>query len=158
VLVPEGELSSDWREALTAIAHWWRNAFLRHAWALEGLRGARIGPNGVRHFEQTFVAVSGLDLDLVEKIALVSTVDDYVFGFLVRSGLWNDSGDLRQAVVPYLATMLESGDYPEISRLFEGQDPADAFDLTMRAVRSEDRLERGLDQLMDGLQAWLEKR
>src|ERR1700710_628935 len=85
VIVPDDELSTNWREALTEIATRSHDAVLRHPWALEGLRGARGGPNGMMHFEQTLAAVSALDLPFEERLEVALIVDDYVFGYVLRS-------------------------------------------------------------------------
>ena len=160
VLVPEGELSADWREALTEIALRSRAAFARHPWALEGLRGARGGPNGMKHFEQTLAAVSSLDLDLAGKLELALIVDDYVFGYVLRSShsrvALPDEG-ARAAIGSYLSTLLATGDYPNTSRMFAGMDVAEGLELMIAAFRNEDRFARGLERLMDGLEASLRR-
>ena len=59
VLVPDGELPSDWRGALEAIARRTRDAFLRHAWAISAPPTGR-RPERDAHFEQSLAAVSSL--------------------------------------------------------------------------------------------------
>jgi AcrR family transcriptional regulator len=155
VLVPDGELSSNWREALTAIATRSQAAFARHPWALIALRGARGGPNGMKHFEQTLAAVSGLDLPFEQKLEIALVVDDYVFGYVLRSAQdvpGHDDGDEKVATITYLGTLLETGDYPHISRLFEEHDIASGIEMMMAAFRNPDRFEHGLERLMDGLE------
>jgi AcrR family transcriptional regulator len=160
VVVPEGELSSNWREALTAIAIRSRNAFLQHPWALEGMRAARIGPNGMRHFEQTLLAVSSLELDLQAKLELAAVVDDYVFGHVFRAGMeaMQDRDELRETMLPYLDAQLATGNFPEIERLFAGHDASSGIEVMHEAMQAEGRFERGLEQLLDGLEAGLEAR
>jgi AcrR family transcriptional regulator len=160
VLVPDGELSPNWREALTEIALRSRAAFSRHPWALEGLRGARGGPNGMKHFEQTLAAVSSLELDLAGKLELALIVDDYVFGYVVRAshaGASVPDEDARSAAGGYLASLLATGEYPNTSRMFEGMEIAEGLELMIAAFRNEDRFERGLARLMDGLEANLKR-
>ena len=91
VLIPDGELPATWREAMRAIARRSHGAFVRHPWALEALRGARGGPNGMRHFEQSLAAVASLELDTRAKLELIAIVDDYVFGFVFRTAEMADS-------------------------------------------------------------------
>ena len=158
VLVPDDELSSNWREALTAIAKRSHDAFLRHPWALEGLRGARGGPNGMKHFEQTLAAVSTLDLPFDEKLEVALIVDDYVFGYVLRAagsdyGVPDDG--VREAACEYLASLVATGEYPHTSRLFGDLDIASALDLMISAFRNPDRFAHGLERLMDGLEAKL---
>ena len=159
VLVPEGELPSNWREALAELAKRSRDALVRHPWALEGLRGARGGPNGMRHFEQTLAAVAALDIELADKLELVCAVDDYVFGYVLRADLeaTQAPGDdeFDELVLPFYEAQLETGDYPNISKLFAGLDAASGFDLVVGVFRAEGRFERGLERLLDGLEASL---
>jgi AcrR family transcriptional regulator len=155
VIVPDGELSPHWREALTEIATRSRDAFVRHPWALEGLRGARGGPNGMKHFEQTLAAVSVLELPFDEMLEVALIVDDYVFGYVLRS-VQADHGvvdeDARQAACEYLATLIATGDYPHTSRMLGDLDVAAALELMMDAFRNPDRFAHGLEALMDGLE------
>ena len=156
VLVPDGELPDDWRPALTAIATRSRDAFTRHSWAFEGLRGARGGPNGMKHFEQTLAAVSSLDLPLERKLELVLIVDDYVFGYVIRSA--HAGGELadeesRCAALEYLGSLLATGDYPHTADMFAGHDTSSGLDMMIRAFRDESRFEHGLERLMDGIEA-----
>ena len=132
---------------------------MRHPWALEGLRGARGGPNGMRHFEQTLAAVASLDIELADKLELVAIVDDYVFGYVLRADLspTQKPGDeeFDEQVLPFYEAQLETGDYPNISKLFEGRDTASGFELVVGVFRDEGRFERGLERLLDGLEAAL---
>jgi AcrR family transcriptional regulator len=158
VLVPEGELSPSWREALTQIARRSRDAFGRHPWALDALRGARGGPNGMMHFEQTLAAVSSIELDFAAKLELALVVDDYVFGYVLRSSpsaaeLADDEG--REAALGYLGTLLDTGNYPNTSKMFAGHDVESGLELMIGAFRDPDRFDRGLERLMDGLEGSL---
>ena len=67
----------------------------RHPWLLnaEAMRGMRIGPNGMRHFEQSLAAVAALALDDVDKLEVIAMVDDYVFGYALRR--WRTSSTSR---------------------------------------------------------------
>jgi AcrR family transcriptional regulator len=158
ILVSREQLAGSWREALAAIARASRAVFARHPWAMEGLRGARGGPNGMRHFEQTLVAVRDLPLDVKGKLELVSIVDDYVFGWVVRTAEHDrdDVDELREHIVPYFGALLATGEYPELERLFGGKDLADAFQEVWDTFRSDERFERGLQRLLDGIEASLD--
>ena len=64
VVVPEGELSDDWRAALTQIANRSHAAFSAHHWVFQRMGDDGVpGPNGMRHFEQSLQAVAALGLD-----------------------------------------------------------------------------------------------
>ena len=84
LLIPDGELPDNWRDALAAIARRTRDALLRHPWTVEIPPLTEGGPNGTRHFEQTLVAVAGTGLEPVERVEVAALIDDYVFGFAMR--------------------------------------------------------------------------
>src|SRR5690606_32931566 len=84
VLVPPDELPDDWRAAITVIARRSRDVILAHPWAMEALRSVAGGPNSLRHFEQSLAAVAPVGLTDAERLELVFTIDDYVFGYVVR--------------------------------------------------------------------------
>src|SRR5262252_3701067 len=79
--IPDAELPDDWRAALAAIARRTRDVFLRHPWALHSLQGeaavhgAPVGPNGLRHFEQSLAALEHAPLDTSQKLDLLAIVD-----------------------------------------------------------------------------------
>ena len=86
-------------------------------------------------------------------------VDDYVFGYVLRADLeaTQKPGDeeFDEQVLPFYEAQLETGDYPNISKLFEGRDAASGFNLVVGVFRDEGRFERGLERLLDGLEAAL---
>ena len=61
LIVPDGELPTDWRAAITLIAHRSRDVLQRHPWTLDIRDDPAPGPNGVRHFDQSMQAVIPLD-------------------------------------------------------------------------------------------------
>lgn len=160
-LIPDDELPDDWREALAAIARRTREVFLRHPWALNSLQGeaavqgAPIGPNGMRHFEQSLAALARVPLDTAGKLDLLAMVDDYVFGHVLRAGELRLRRDVNQeevaAAVEYGMGQLRSGRYPQLEAL--SRDPA-AATITDEG-RFEERFERGLQVLLGGATARL---
>ena len=65
-------------------------------------RDPAIGPNNVRHFEQTMQAVAGLDANFRTKLDIAVAVDEYVLAFCLheprgistrRSVFYADFGD-----------------------------------------------------------------
>jgi AcrR family transcriptional regulator len=163
VLVPGGELPADWREALRMIAGRSRAAFARHPWTLDRLDGLTLGPNAVRHFEQSLRAVSGTGLPAEERLHILSLVDEYVMGFSLREGAdWSGAEDPEAASWPSVASEffrheLESGEYPLIEELMSEElgesDPAEATVRAMAIISDPVRFERGLEQLLDGVEA-----
>jgi AcrR family transcriptional regulator len=156
VLVPAGEMGEDWRTAMGQIARRTRAAFHRHRWALDRLGDGRPGPNGIRHFEQSLEAVSPLDVSDGEKFELVSLVDDYVFGFCLREAqeMEEHRRGFSSDVLEFFQRELDSGGYPNI-RDFLGDDVEAGVDRIADLLFDEDRFERGLERLLDGIEAGL---
>jgi AcrR family transcriptional regulator len=156
LLVPDDELPGTWREALAAIARQTHDAIRRHPWALEGLRGARVGPNGMKHVEQSLAAVSRLDLEPQERLELIGLIDDYVVGYAVRDGAGrvkhaDESAEL-DAISGYVAQYLATGEYPHMQELLGGASVRDAFEHLGAVFRDDSRFERGLERLLDGIE------
>jgi AcrR family transcriptional regulator len=164
VLVPDDELPSDWREALTLIARRSRAAFVRHHWAIDAMRAARLGPNGMHHFEQSVAAVSGLEIDPVEKLEIITMVDDYVFGYTIREATPSPReteirAEWTRLAIAYIEQQLETGEFPHIRSLIPDEGGvAAAFEMIESAFTGEDRFERGLARLLDGIELDLERR
>jgi AcrR family transcriptional regulator len=159
ILVPEGELSDDWRIALTQIATRTRQVFANHRWIFDRFGDGRPGPNGMRHFEQSLTAISSLDLDREETFELIGQVDDYVFGYALREvqELEEHERGWPSEVVDFLQRELDSGDYPLISEFF-GNDASAGVEEILDLIAIEGRFERGLNRLLDGIEANLPKR
>jgi AcrR family transcriptional regulator len=150
-LVPEGELPGDWREALATIARRSRDAFLRHPWAFFALQGARMGPNSLRHVEQSMAAVATAPLDQAGKVALCGVIDDFVFGYVVRN---SEAPPLQARVIDDLVRPhLASGKFPHIAALVGDEKPSAAFDRAAGWMRDEARFEFGLQALLDAVAA-----
>jgi AcrR family transcriptional regulator len=154
VVVPEGELADDWRTALTQIAARTRDAFATHHWIFEHLSDARPGPNGMRHFEQSLAAVADLGLDRNETFELIGQIDDYVFGFSLREvqELEEHERGWPAEVLDFFKRELASGDYPRINEFF-GDDLDSTFDAVLEFLGQPGRFERGLNRLLDGIEA-----
>ena len=120
VVVPEGELSDDWRTALTQIANRSRDAFKAHHWVFQRMGDDGVpGPNGMRHFEQSLQAVAGLGLDREQTFEVIGQVDDYVFGYSLREVQEADEQEhgWSPEVVDFFKRELATGDYPLIQRV-----------------------------------------
>ncbi len=164
VLVPDGELPSDWRGGLEAIARRTRDAFLRHSWAISAPPTSG-GPNALAHFEQSLAAVSGLRADRVTRFEVILMVDDFVVGFIARelelraereSPLAQESA--IDAMVEWIESQLGVEDYPNVEELIGARDPRAVLDELEASVRDVGRFERGLGRLLDGIELDLERR
>jgi AcrR family transcriptional regulator len=164
IIVPQDELPDGWREGLAEIARRTRAIFRRHPWIVEHLGEgdpSAMGPSVLRHVEQTFAVTARTGLDEEQQAELAGIVDDYVFGHAMRayhhapSGSEGEPREHLDAMVAYLTEQLAAGEYPHLAAI-AGDDPAAGFERIARASHDEDRFERGLQRLFDGLEAWVE--
>jgi AcrR family transcriptional regulator len=166
LIVPDGELTGDWRQDLSKIARASRQAFKDHPWAFEAMgEPAGSGPNGLRHFEQSMAAVSELDAPSRDRLELVALVDDYVFGFTLRELLqetYEAQGDpdMTESGLAFFEAELATGAYPNVSKMLRG-DLRTAVERLMETFSGERannrRFERGLKALLDGFEVRLKK-
>jgi AcrR family transcriptional regulator len=160
-LVPDGELPADWRDAIALIARRTRAALLRHPWAVLALQGkgaasqdGAFGPNGLRHFEQSLAALDGAPMDTAAKLDLLTIVDDYVFGHVLRAGEIQarsaaaDPGHAA-AVMEFISGQLGTGRFPRIAALSRHPAARDMAD----PGRLEATFEHGLALLIDAAAA-----
>jgi AcrR family transcriptional regulator len=159
LLVPPEELPDGWREALTAIARRTRQAWLRHPWAIDSLRGERFGPNAMAHVEQSLAAVAGLGLDPVRRVEIIGIVDDYVMGCCIRmsagrSTLYEDGGGgaAYEAILDHVEDRLQHGDFPHTRALVGDGDIRANWERLAAQTLERDRFETGLARLLDGLE------
>ena len=156
ILVPEDELADDWRAALTQIASRTRAAFSTHHWIFERMGDGRPGPNAMRHFEQSLQAVAPLGLGRYETFELIGTIDDYVFGYALREvqEMEEHERGWPPEVLDFFKRELATGRYPLIDDLFGG-DIDTSFDAVVEFLSQPGRFERGLNRLLDGIEAEL---
>ena len=151
-LLIDGELPDDWREAITLIARSEREAGLRHPWLVEMVyhrSHAVVGPNVLRHLDQSLAAVAGLKLDTQDALRVIAAVDDYMLGFVSRetrereiahrTGL--SGAEHLSAVRPYLQRLVDDGEFANLAPLLRGDVAAAEIDFN-----------RGLRWLLDGIE------
>jgi len=156
VVVPADQLPPGWRAGLTAIANTSRDVFMRHPWALYSLQGARLGgPNVLRHIEQSLAVVADTPLDIEGKLWLLSIVDDYVFGHVLRvNEAWIHPMDNKvlTSVTEFFTAQLATGDYPHLQNMLGGDDLISAFSRFARSMSTDARFDAGLTALLDGME------
>jgi AcrR family transcriptional regulator len=165
VLVPDGELPIGWREAITTIARRSRAAFERHHWTLDRVTDISIGPNGIKHFEQSLEAVQDTALPAERRLGLISLVDEYVFGYSLRETIdfGGEAGDEEwpAGTLELFERELESGAYPHIGSLMTDElhtdNVADGTRRVMQIISQPERFEEGLRQLLDGIEAGMSR-
>ncbi|MET7771146.1 TetR/AcrR family transcriptional regulator [Nocardia sp. NPDC005366] len=138
-------LTGDWRDDLDAYAHHERALWLRHTW-LAPLLATRplLGPNWLRGLEHALTAAAPLTSDIADAASAVGLIRDYVRGAVMRelaekqtqrrTGQTEDQW--RAAVAPYMRKVIESGAYPQVSRMTEAVDlsPAEQFSYGLRRI------------------------
>jgi AcrR family transcriptional regulator len=151
-LIVPGEILGDWREALRAIAHRTRDAFLRHPWLID-TAGTRplVTRNSLRHVEQSVAIVAALDVDRDTAIAMVMATDDYTIGHVFRQTRigTGDRPVATDADHARVRALLDTGEFPHLAEVF-----ADERNITP----PPDTFDTGLEWLFDGMQAVLDAR
>jgi hypothetical protein len=120
-----------------------------------------IGPNGIKHFEQSLEAVHDTGLAAEERLGLISLVDEYVFGYSLREtidfGGENGVEEWPPGTIELFERELQSGSYPRISSLIaeelHTEDVAEGTRRVMEIISKPDRFEQGLRKLLDGIEA-----
>jgi AcrR family transcriptional regulator len=162
VIVPDDELPSRWRDALAEIARRTRAVWERHAWARDQPPGVTIGPNGMRHFEQSMQAVAGTDLGWLDKVEIINMVDDYVLGYVLGQGEVGLTPEEAKAkwVEPmsrYIDLQLAEGGFPNVRQMVDelGGTRA-AIETFVDTIGDPQHFERGLGRLLDGIEKYVE--
>jgi hypothetical protein len=132
---------------------------MRHPWMFDIADDPPIGPNTVRHFDQTLRALSNLPLPLGEKFDVASLVDEFVFGFCLheRNNTRAAQG-IESKLRDYVTTLLETDAYPTLSAMKEELGLDRMWDELQTSVSAPDRFEKHLNVLLDGIEADLARR
>jgi AcrR family transcriptional regulator len=133
ILLPS--VPKDWRRAMTEIAKRTRAVFMRHPWALVAMLSAPPGLNAMRHMEQCLEALAETSMTNKQKITLLATVDDFVFGHALREAAAGAKIDLE-----FATAQIGAGAFPRLAEVFSGS----------LIEANKDRFERGLRALLGG--------
>jgi AcrR family transcriptional regulator len=128
------ELPPGWKTAITEIARQTHAALLRHPWSLVSMLTAPPGINAMRHMEQCLEALAETSMTDQQKIELLATVDDFVFGHALRQ-----SANGKEIDAEYASRQLASGAFPRIQQVF----------INGRFQENDERFERGLRKLLE---------
>jgi hypothetical protein len=114
----------------------------------------------MRHFEQSLLAVAGLGLGKEQTMEIIGQIDDYVFGYSLREIQEREEHERGwpPEVMDFFEREIATGDYPTISAFFGDEDFKDIVDLVVAFMSQEDRFRRGLNRLLDGIEAELSPR
>ncbi len=158
LILDEEELHGGWRVALANVARHSLATFARHPWIFDVRDDPAVGPNSVRHFDQSLQAVAELEIPLARKLDIISAVDEYVFGYALQ--MRNNYDDLAgggHEMAEYVAELTSTGDYPQIGKLIAEHGVHDAWDVVAETLRDPRRFERTLQWLLDGIEADLSR-
>jgi AcrR family transcriptional regulator len=158
VLVPAEELPSEWRPAMARIAISTLESLRRHRWALDLLDEPRPGPNKLRHLEQSLQAMAGAGANPKAGLEAIVLIDEYVFGFAIREAQEPDAHGpgWPPGVREFFERELDSGAFP-CARELLGEDLDTGVAVVRELFREEGRFERGLERLLDGIEAGFAK-
>lgn len=159
-VLPESPPSGDWRDDLRRISQRTRENIRAHPWMIAvAFRRPFIGPNALRHIDQSLAAVSELPLPPERKRAVLLAVDTYTLGFVrwelkgMQSGksgagpcaAIDDGGPSGAEIDAYIAAQAASGDYPHLHELGGKK--------SMSLGVKGEAFEAGLDWLIAGIEA-----
>jgi AcrR family transcriptional regulator len=146
--------NDDWRADLSAVAHSFRNALLRHPWlAQQASRRPALGPNAIARADYALGVVDAVTHDATQAGMVVSAINTYVLGTVATelaeqeaqrcTGMTED--EWRASVGSYVQQVVDSGRYPHFNRrIIEADDPD-----------AQARFDFGLDCLLTGIAAAL---
>ncbi len=106
-------LPKDWLHAMMEIAKRTHAVFIRHPWALGAMLSVPPGINAMRHTEQCLEALAETSMTSKQKITLLATIDDFVFGHALREAATDATID-----VAFAATELATGAFPRLAEVF----------------------------------------
>ncbi len=127
-------LPKGWQRAMMEIARRTHAVYIRHPWALPAMLRAPPGLNAMRHMEQCLEALAETSMTAKQKITLLATVDDFVFGHALREAAADATIDIE-----FATAQLVTGGFPRLAEVY-GRGRIDAY---------KDRFERGLLALIE---------
>ncbi len=103
--------------------------------------------------------MSSLDVDLATKLAVVSALDEYVFGYCVNQRNNTKAGAAPDdTMVAYVEGLLDTGEYPALEALAADLGLEEAWAQVEAHMRDDTRFDRSLGWLLDGIEAGLDRR
>jgi AcrR family transcriptional regulator len=132
VLLPA--LPKPWQRAMTEIAKKTHAMYLRHPWSPVAMVSSAPGVNAMRHMEQCLEALSGTSMSARQKLTLLTTIDDFVFGHALRTASGEPVVDRK-----FAKAQIATGRFPRLKEAF----------VDAGARPDEDRFENGLKALLN---------
>jgi hypothetical protein len=148
----------NWRTAITLIAERTRDALRRHPWILDITDDPNIGPNAMRHFDQSWQALSSLDAKFDDKLDLITVVDEYVFGFCMHERNNFKEHDNDADMVAYVGELLTDDQFPALTAMVDELGLAQLWLKIHGNARDPGRFGRNLARLLTGFESSLGQR
>jgi hypothetical protein len=128
-----------------------------HRWILDIKSDPSMGPSSIRHFEQSLQATRSMNVDHLERFNYISMIDEYVFGFCWQ----NRSNDIESMHIgdedrEYFEEFLNAEEFPEITTLVDQYGMNGFIEEITTAMTDDERFERNIDLILDGIQAEIE--
>jgi len=152
LILDDAELQGGWRRAMSNLARRSRDTFARHPWIFDVRDDPAIGPNSVRHFDQSIQALAELEIPLRDKLDILSAVDEMVFGYALQmrnnyEGSIEDDAQMAE----YVVALASTGEYAHLDKLL-AEHGSGVWKLVAETFRDPDRFERTLRRLLDGIE------
>jgi AcrR family transcriptional regulator len=159
VVVPDDQpLPASWRDAITVIACRSRDSLRKHAWMFDIADEPAVGPNAVRHFDQSLQAVATVPGSLADKLDVLTMVDEYVFGFCMHERSSFHEVEDEQEMIDYVQELVDRGGFPTLERLSQEFGLAALWEQIEGHARDDARFDRNLTRLLDGVERSLHAR
>jgi AcrR family transcriptional regulator len=152
VVVPaDVEIPADWKQAIALIARRTRDAMLRHPWVTTVSEGPSLGPNSVRHFDQSLQALTGLDQPFAVKLDILMLIDEYVFGYCNQIAESSELEELPE-FSEYVTQLIADGSFPQVQAVIAELGLQTLWRTVGDHLVDPERFERNLWRLIDGIE------
>ncbi|MFD5433948.1 TetR/AcrR family transcriptional regulator [Kitasatospora sp. NPDC127067] len=146
---PDASEGADWRDQLTTWAHHLAESFARHPWLLDATVGARIiGPKELGWLERVVTALDGHGLTGPERMDAAVLLTGHVRGIAAQARAAGPAATPEAELLAALGTVV--------------QEHADRFPAVAAAMADpggrDQALEFGLERILDGLAALIDRR
>jgi hypothetical protein len=135
-----------------------RDAFRNHAWMFDIADDPSLGPNAVRHFDQSLQAVSSMPGSFAAKLDVLTAVDEYVFGFCMHERHSFHDVDDDGEMIDYVKELVATGEYPSLEALTTEHGFAPLWEQIEAHAHDDTRFGRNLARLLDGIERSLPAR
>ncbi|HEX4489981.1 MAG TPA: TetR/AcrR family transcriptional regulator [Acidimicrobiia bacterium] len=153
IVVPDdAPLPAHWRDAITVIARRSRDALRKHSWMFDIADEPSVGPNAVRHFDQSLQAVASVPGSLADKLDVLTVVDEYVFGFCTHERSSFHDVDDDSEMIEYVKELVATGEYPALQRMIDEHGLEQLWAQIEGHAHDDARFDRNLARLLDGVE------